>query len=355
MAAVPGLCPAVRDRLLSGAVIPAHPLALDARRRLDERRQRALTRYYLAAGAGGIAVGVHTTQFAIRDSAVGLYEPVLALAAETADEWRGDARAPVIRIAGIVGPTRQAVAEARAAADLGYHLGLLSYGGIRDSNTVSLLDRARAVAEAIPLMGFYLQPAVGGIPLGYEFWREFCEIENAVAIKVAPFNRYATLEVMRAVCDSGRAGEIALYTGNDDNIVSDLLMKFAAGGSETGFVGGLLGHWAIWTRPACRYWQRCRQAANGPHGSADPSLLWLNAEVTDANAAVFDVRNAFAGCIAGIHEVLRRQGLMQGTWCLNKSEGLSAGQIEEIDRVCRAYPHLADDEFVAENLDTWLR
>ena len=355
MAAVPELRPAVSDHLLSGAVIPAHPLALDARRRLDERRQRALTRYYLNAGAGGIAVGVHTTQFAIREPGVGLYEPVLALAAETADEWRGDARAPVIRIAGIVGPTRQAVSEARVASDLGYHLGLLSCGGIQDSRMASLLDRARAVAQAIPLMGFYLQPAVGGIPLGYEFWREFCEIENAAAIKVAPFNRYATLEVMRAVCDSGRAGEIALYTGNDDNIVGDLLTMFSAGGSETGFVGGLLGHWAIWTRPAYRYWRRCRRAANGSFGSADPSLLRLNAEVTDSNAAVFDVRNAFAGCIAGIHEVLRRQGLMRGTWCLDETEGLSAGQFEEIDRVCQAYPHLVDDEFVAENLDGWLR
>lgn len=355
MAAVAELDPAVWNHLRSGAVIPAHPLALDSRRRLDDRRQRALTRYYLAAGAGGIAIGVHTTQFAIRDPAVGLLEPLLALAAETMDEGAQDRAAPTIRVAGIVGPTRQAVAEARIAADLGYHLGLLSCGGLGTSSMADLLDRARAVSEAIPLMGFYLQPAVGGVPLGYRFWREFCKIENVAAIKVAPFDRYATVEVLRAVCDSGRAGEIALYTGNDDNIVADLLTRYSGTSSKVEFVGGLLGHWAVWTRPARQYWQRCRDVLDGKIQQSGSTLLELNTEVTDANSAVFDTQNGFAGCIAGIHEVLRRQGLMQGNWCLDEAEGLSQGQTDEIDRVCRAYPHLKDDEFVAENLDRWLR
>ena len=355
MAAFPSLNLGIRSHLLSGAVIPAHPLALDARRLLDERRQRALTRYYRAAGAGGIAVGVHTTQFAIRDPGVGLYEPVLALATDTLNEPQGDNARPVIRVAGIVGPTQQALAEARVAADLGYHLGLLSYGGNRDRNLTRLVEHAKAVSEVIPLMGFYLQPAVGGIPLPYEFWREFCEIENVAAIKVAPFDRYSTLEVLRAVCESGRAGEIALYTGNDDNIVADLLTRFSVGDAETQFVGGLLGHWAIWTLSACRYWRLCREAMKDSQGESIAPLLRLNGDVTDANAAVFDARNGFSGCIAGIHEVLRRQGLMQGTWCLDEAEGLSPGQKEEIDRVCQAYPHLTDDDFVSENLDNWMR
>lgn len=345
----------VQAHLRSGAVIPAHPLALDLNRRLDERSQRALTRYYVDAGAGGIAVGVHTTQFAIRDPGVDLYEPVLALAVDTLNCWEPAIRRPVIRVAGIAGPTAQAVGEAQIAAQLGYHLGLLSFRGVEDSGPGALLDHARAVSEAIPLMGFYLQQAVGGIPLTYAFWREFCEIENALAIKVAPFDRYRTLEVIRAVCESGRAGEVALYTGNDDNIVSDLLTRFRVGESETGFVGGLLGHWAIWTRGASRYWRRCRDCIDCRQGGIPRDLLHLNAEVTDANAAIFDARNGFAGCTAGIHEVLRRQGLMQGTWCLDESEGLSPGQKEEIDRVLAAYPHLVDDDFVARSLDAWMR
>ncbi len=321
---------------------------------MDERRQRALTRYYIAAGAGGVAVGVHTTQFAIHDSKVGLYEPVLALAAETMNEPRETSDNPVIRIAGIVGCTDQAVREARVAADLGYDVGLLSLAAMRSASRTDLLDHARAVSETIPIMGFYLQPAVGGIPLAYEFWRELCEIDNLVAIKVAPFDRYQTLDVLRAVCDSGRSDSIAMYTGNDDNIVGDLMTRYRSGAATTGFVGGLLGHWAVWTRPAFSYWQRCRQWVELRSGNAG-DLLRLNAEITDANAALFDARNGFAGCIAGIHEVLRRQGLMEGIWCLDENEGLSAGQRAEIDRVCRAYPHLVDDEFVAERLDRWLR
>ena len=352
---LPKLPAAVGRRLLSGAVLPAHPLALDARRRLDERRQRALTRYYIDAGAGGVAVGVHTTQFAIREPKVGLLEPVLALAAETLDEREARAGPALIRVAGVVGPTRQAVAEAELAAGLGYHLGLLSYAGFQGASRAELIRHASAVAEAIPVMGFYLQPAVGGIALPYTFWREFCEIENVVAIKVAPFDRYRTLDVMRAVLDSGRAREIALYTGNDDNIVGDLLTTLDRDGTETGFVGGLLGHWAVWTRTACEHWRRCRACRSDAGGESIEALLRLNAQVTDANAALFDAANGFAGCIAGIHEVLRRQGLLAGTWCLDESEGLSPGQAAEIDRVCRAYPFLADDRFVAENVDRWMR
>ncbi len=347
----------VRRHLLRGAVIPAHPLALNASHRLDERRQRALTRYYLAAGAGGVAVGVHTTQFAIRDPSVGLYEPVLALAAEAMDEHRREAGAPpLIRIAGIVGSTAQAVREARIAANLGYHLGLLSYGGMRASSRADLLSHSRAVAEVIPLMGFYLQPTVGGIPLSYGFWRAFCEIENVAAIKVAPFDRYQTLDVLRAVASSGRAGRIALYTGNDDNIILDLLTRYrSADETETGFVGGLLGHWAVWTRQACAYWRHCQRTIDSADHAIPDSLLRLNAEVTDANAALFDARNHFVGCIPGIHEVLRRQGLLEGIWCLDERDCLSPGQSDEIDRVQTAYPHLSDDRFVAENIDAWLR
>lgn len=355
MFAVPRLTAEVSAHLRSGAVIPAHPLALDRRRRLDARRQRALTRYYLAAGAGGVAVGVHTTQFAIHDPTVGLYEPVLAIAAEAIDEMPRTANGPVIRIAGVVGPTDQAVREARIAADLGYDLALLSFAGMRTATHAELLDHAKAVGQTIPVMGFYLQPAVGGIPLAYEFWRAFCDLESVVAIKVAPFDRYRTLDVMRAVCDSGRAQEVALYSGNDDNIVADLLTRYSSGGATTGLVGGLLGHWAVWTRPARRYWRRCRETVGRLSEDVDTeSLLRLNTEVTDANAALFDARNRFRGCIAGIHEVLRRQGLLEGIWCLDETEGLSRGQSAEIDRVCNAYPHLVDDVFVAENLDRWL-
>lgn len=319
-------------------VIPAHPLALTAERKLDERRQRALTRYYLDSGVGGIAVGVHTTQFAIRD--VGLYEPVLTLAME---EARGR---EVLTVAGIAGKTQQAVREARTAKDLGYTAGLLSLGAMRDAAVDELIEHARAVAEVIPVFGFYLQPAVGGRALPYAFWRRFCEIEGVVAIKIAPFNRYATIDVVRAVSDSGR--DIALYTGNDDNIIGDLVTDWTFNGKKIRFTGGLLGHWAVWTRKAVDLGIRCK-------GPATPSLMTLNAQVTDANAALFDVANNFHGCIAGLHEILRRQGLLEGRWCLDPHEDLSPGQMEEIDRVCAAYPYLNDDEFVRENVDRWLR
>jgi dihydrodipicolinate synthase/N-acetylneuraminate lyase len=348
----------VREHLARGQVIPAHPLALDSARRLDARRQRALTRYYVDAGAGGIAVGVHTTQFAIRDPRVGLYRPVLELAATTAREALGERARPFTLIAGAVGNTANAVAEAETAATLGYDAVLLSLGAWRDTADAAILDHCRAVAGVLPLVGFYLQPAVGGHALSYGFWREFAEIQNVWAIKIAPFDRYKTLDVVRAVAAAGR-DDIALYTGNDDNIIPDLLTPFPveSGGSETTrrIVGGLLGHWAVWTRGAVRLLDRVRDA----RASSTLDLPWLTlaAAVTDANGAIFDAANAFAGCIPGIHEVLRRQGLLCGTWCLEPREALSPGQAEEIDRVLRRYPFLAaeDDALIREKLDAWLR
>jgi dihydrodipicolinate synthase/N-acetylneuraminate lyase len=332
-----------REKLRRGVVIPAHPLALDQNRKLDERRQRALTRYYLAAGAGGVAVGVHTTQFEIRDSHVDLYHPVLALAME---ELRPT---DAIRVAGIVGPTAQAVKEAELAARCGYQAGLLSLSALRNATVAELIAHACAVASVIPLFGFYLQPAVGGRVLPYEFWRRFVEIENVVAIKMAPFNRYQTLDVVRAVAESGRAEEVALYTGNDDSIVVDLLTPHRFAGRTVRITGGLLGHWAVWTRRAVEMLDHIHQEP------AWPGWLTLAAEVTDSNAAFFDVSNQFRGSIAGIHEVLRRQGLLAGRWCLNPAEDLSPGQLEEIDRVYRAYPYLNDDDFVRAHLDQWLK
>lgn len=347
----------VRGYLLQGQVIPAHPLALDANRKMDERRQRALTRYYVASGAGGIAVGVHTTQFTIRDH--GLYAPVLELASETADAaLRGNPR-PFVKVAGLVGQTPQALREAETARSLGYHAGLLSLSAYRDADDETVIAHCRAVAETIPVVGFYLQPAVGGRVFGYSFWRRFAEIENIVAIKMAPFNRYQTIDVVRAVIEAGR-DDIALYTGNDDNIVVDLLTpwEFAtpdSGGRRTQrVVGGLLGHWAVWTQKAVELLNEVKAEGNPPK-SLDGRWLTRAQQVTDANAALFDVAHNFAGCIAGIHEVLRRQGLLAGTWCLDEHEGLSPGQAEEIDRIYRSYPEQTDDDFVAAHRDEWLR
>ncbi len=342
----------VRRALRKGLVIPAHPLALTAQRRLDERRQRALTRYYLDAGAGGLAIGVHTTQFAIHEPGSGLLEPVLRLGIETAREWQRKGKRSVM-IAGVIGKARQAVGEARLARDCGYDVVLLSLAALPTASDSALIAHARAVADEMPVMGFYLQPAVGGRVLGYDFWRRFAEIEDVVAIKIAPFDRYATLDVLRAVADSGRANEIALYTGNDDHIVLDLMTTHRFGSAPPiRMVGGLLGHWAFWTRTAVAMHRTCVRA----RGSAVSSrLLTLAAQVTGANAAVFDAANGFRGCIPGIHEVLRRQGLFAGRWCLDAKEELSAGQASDIDRVCRVYPHLADDEFVRKHLDHWLR
>jgi dihydrodipicolinate synthase/N-acetylneuraminate lyase len=342
----------VRALLLEGQVIPAHPLALTAERRLDERRQVALTRYYCDAGAGGVAVGVHTTQFAIRSE--GLLEPVLRLAAGVVREREAASGQRLVRVAGIVGPTAQAVAEAGLARDLGYDLGLLSLGALREARADELLAHCRRVAEVLPLFGFYLQPAVGGRLLDESFWRRFLEIGSVAAIKVAPFNRYHTLDVARALAASGRGGEVALYTGNDDSIVPDLLARFEPrpGSVPVRFAGGLLGQWAVWTRRAVELLQEVKECRRTGQGAFD--LLALGQQLTDANAALFDARHSFAGCIAGIHEVLRRQGLLVGRWCLDPNEDLSPGQGEEIERVLRAYPHLADDTYVAENLERWL-
>jgi dihydrodipicolinate synthase/N-acetylneuraminate lyase len=338
----------LRSHLLAGQVIPAHPLALTEERTLDERHQRALTRYYLAAGAGGIAVGVHTTQFGIREK--GLLEPVLALAAETVTTELKARPRPFARIAGAIGRTPQAMQETELAARLGYDAVLLSLGAWRDASESEILAHCRTISGALPLFGFYLQPAVGGRVLPYSFWRAFAEIPEVVAIKVAPFNRYQTLDVVRAVADSGRQ-DIALYTGNDDSIVFDLLSRYRFAGGERRLVGGLLGQWAVGTRRAVEMLNVIRRIPDAP---VDPAWFRHASSLTDANAALFDSANGFAGCIAGIHEVLRRQGLMKGIWCLDPKEELSSGQKEEIDRVLAAYPDLWDDGFVAEHLEGWL-
>lgn len=340
--------------LHKGVVIPAHPLALTAQRKLDERRQTALTRYYCAAGAGGIAVGVHTTQFAIRDPHVALFEPVLRLAADAASELERSSGKRILKVAGICGQTPQAVREASIALEAGYDLGLLSLAALASASNAEMLEHCRAVAQVIPLFGFYLQPSVGGRLLSYDFWRQFCELDRVAAIKVAPFNRYHTLDVVRGLLDSGRGREIALYTGNDDNIVPDLLTEFRMSGASVSFRGGLLGQWAVWTQRAVELLDMvhaCRRT--GGQGSAE--ILAGSAALTDANAALFDVRNCFAGCIAGLHEILHRQGLLAGRWCLNPAEDLSPGQLDEIDRVCASYPQLTDDDFVRSHVDEWLR
>lgn len=347
----------VRQRLGAGLVLPACPLALNGQRQFDERRQRALLRYYLAAGAGGLAVGVHTTQFQIRDPRFGLLGPVLQLAAEELSAAEARSRALPVRIAGVCGATPQALAEALLARNFGYHAVLLSLGALHEATEDELLTHCRLVAQVLPVVGFYLQPAVGGRVLPYSFWRRLVEIENVVAIKIAPFNRYQTLEVVRAVAESGRE-DVALYTGNDDNIVADLVtpFRFACAGQprERRIVGGLLGHWAVWTRSAVQLLEECQRVTRA--GEPVPAdLLRRGVEVTDANAAFFDAAHQFAGCIAGLHEVLRRQGLLEGTWCLDPREDLSPGQREEIDRVYAAYPHLNDDEFVAAHRDEWLQ
>lgn len=342
----------LRKRLQEGLVIPACPLALTKQRKFDERHERALLRYYLASGAGGLAVGVHTTQFEIHDPKVGLYKPVLELAAETAREF-ADQR--IVKVAGLVGKTEQAIQEATLAVSLGYDCGLLSLAAFRAADLGEIMEHCEEVAKIIPLFGFYLQPAVGGRMLPYAFWRRFVEIENIVAIKIAPFNRYQTLDVVRAVAESGRATEIALYTGNDDHIVDDLVTEFRFSNDEAQsvhMVGGLLGHWAVWTSKAVSLLATCKQTWG--QDVIPGGLLTLGAQVTDSNAALFDVAHNFAGCIAGIHEVLVQQGLMSSRCCLNPAEDLSPGQAEEIARVRAAYPHLTDDSFVAEHLDEWL-
>lgn len=337
--------------LRAGTAIPAHPLALDARRTLDERRQRALSRYYVDAGAGGLAVGVHTTQFEIRQA--GLYDRVLGIAAETARQWSDR---PLAMVAGLAGDTEQAVSEAKTALSLGYDAGLLSLAAVSSRSADDIIEHCAAVAAQIPLIGFYLQPAVGGAHLDADFWTRFCALPNVIAIKVAPFNRYRTLDVMRGLVEAGAEDRITLYTGNDDHIVLDLLLPFRMmreGAPVTvRFKGGLLGHWSVWTQKAMQLYRQCRAAAEA--GDIPQDLLALDSRVTECNAAFFDVENDFAGCIAGCHEVLRRQGLLEGVWCLDPEEGLGPGQRQRIDRVLRDHPDLADDAFVAANLERWL-
>jgi len=348
------LTPEQTKALHEGLVIPAHPLALTEDRKLDERSQRALARYYIAAGSGGIAVGVHSTQFEIRDKGIDLYEPVLRIAAEEVANAKLDR--PFLLVAGICGPTEQALNETEIALKLGYDAALLSMGGLKDWTEEQILERTAKVADRIPVIGFYLQPSVGGRIFSYDFWSKFAEIHGIVAIKMAPFNRYQTIDVARAVISSSRRDEIALYTGNDDNIVNDLLTayRFNVDGKqvEKRIVGGLLGHWCVWTKKAVELLEEIKQVRENEQLSAE----WLtrNIAVTETNAAFFDPAHNFAGCIPGIHEVLRRQGLMKGTWCLNPHEVLSPGQSEEIDRMYRDYPELNDDEFVKAHLNEWM-
>lgn len=337
--------------LQRGTVIPAHPLALNANRNIDVKRQKALTRYYLDAGAGGLAVGVHTTQFAIRQA--GLYSDVLSLAIDTANQWSDQ---PTVMIAGLAGPTQQAIDEAQTARSLGYHAGLLSLGAHKGTNNDALLEHCEAIAAEIPVVGFYLQPAVGGMDLDVDFWTRFSSIPNVVAIKIAAFNRYRTLDVIRGVVAAKAENRIALYTGNDDHIILDLLCPFEISRNDKmvtmRFVGGLLGHWSVWTKSAVEIFNRCRNAALMDTVPCD--LLALDSRVTDCNSAFFDVSNNFNGCIAGCHEVLRRQGLLEGIWCLDENEGLSPGQAHEIDRVSTNHHDLSDDDFIHSNIARWM-
>lgn len=347
------LNPALEALLKSGTVIPAHPLALNSERKLDEERQRQLTRYYMASGAGGIAIAVHSTQFEIRDPEVNLFEKVLELAAEEIDKAK--LSRPFLKIAGICGPTEQAQREAKIALQYGYDMGLLSMGGLTGWSEEEILDRTRAIAAIIPVFGFYLQPSVGGRIFSYDFWLKFAEIENVMAIKAASFNRYQTLDVMRAVANSSRRDSISMYTGNDDNIVADLLTtyRFDVNGKiiEKGFAGGLLGHWAVWTRKVVELMEDIKSVRKEKDDKKFAELLTTGIAITDVNAAIFDPSNSFHGCIPGIHEILRRQGLLEGRWCLNPDEELSPGQMEEIDRVYAAYPDLNDDVFVKAFLE----
>lgn len=345
----------LRNHLLAGHVIPAQPLALDANRRFSERHQRAITRYYVASGVGGLAVGVHSTQFEIRESKHGLFKPVLELAARTIDEELAKAPRPFIKISGLCGRTEQALNEAETALGYGYQAGLLSLSAYKNDTEDAMIAHCQRVAEIIPVVGFYLQPAAGGRLLGYSFWRRFAEIKNVVAIKIAPFNRYQTIDVVRAVAEAGR-DDIAIYTGNDDSIVVDLFTPFTfdADGQKVTrrIVGGLLGHWGVWTSSAVQLLNDIKQARQGKQ----LDVQWLDTAiaVTDMNAALFDAANRFAGCIPGILEILRRNGLVPSINCLNPHEVLSPGQAEELTRVCKAYPHLTDDAFIAANRDQWL-
>ncbi len=351
MKTIQDIHPQVLKSVRRGVVIPAQPLALDEHRKFSPRHQRALCRYYIDAGAGGIAVGVHSTQFEIRKPEIGLFEPVLRETSVFIDEWCARTGKKILKVGGICGRTPQALREAEFEAANGYDAGLLSLSAFAGATLEEMLEHCRAVAKVIPVIGFYLQPSVGGRILPYEFWRKFAEIDNILAIKMAPFNRYCTLDVVRAVAESGR--DIPLYTGNDDNILIDLLTEYSVSGKKIRICGGLLGHWCCWTRKAVTLLDEVHSLIESG-APVPPELLTRNVQITDSNAAFFDPSHGFAGCIPGIHEVLRRQGLLQGTWCLNPEEVLSPGQSEEITRVHDAYPHLHDDAFVAAHLEKWL-
>lgn len=351
MKTIADINPSVLAEFRRGTVIPAQPLALDANRNFSPVHQRALCRYYMDAGVGGIAVGVHSTQFEIRKKEIGLFEPVLRQTSQFIDEWSIRTNRPILKVGGICGKTEQALYEAEFEAANGYDAGLLSLSAFAGDSVENMLEHCRKIAKVIPVIGFYLQPSVGGRILPYEFWQEFAKIDNVIAIKMAPFNRYCTLDVVRAVAESGR--NITLYTGNDDNIAIDLLTEYRFGDRKIRIHGGLLGHWCCWTQKAVELLREIH-ALTDNNSPIPPELLTRAVEITDSNAAFFDPRNGFAGCIPGIHEVLHRQGLLPGIWCLNPAETLSPGQAEEITRVHDAYPHLHDDDFVRENLAKWL-
>ncbi|PCJ62949.1 MAG: dihydrodipicolinate synthase family protein [Planctomycetota bacterium] len=346
----------ILEEVRKGMAIPAMPLALDENRKFDEAQQRILTRYYIDAGSGGIACGVHSTQFEIRDPEVGLFEPVLRVVSKTIDEYCEKINKKILKVSGVCGGTEQAIKEAEFAVATGYHASLLSLAALKDSSIDEIIEHCKKVAEVIPIIGFYLQPAVGGRVLPYEFWRKFVDIDNVLAIKMAPFNRYQTFDVVRAVCEAGKENEITLYTGNDDNIVIDLLSEYkiqtSNGEKRVRIKGGLLGHFCVWTKAAVELLQQIHEIVDS-NNPIPPEILTLAIEVTDSNAALFDTANNFEGCIPGIHEILRRQGLMKGIWCLNPDEILSPGQSEELDRVCKSYPHLIDDDFIRDNLSKW--
>jgi len=345
------------DLIRQGTVIPATPLALNARRQLDERRQRALMRYYIEAGAGGVAVGMHFTQFEIRVPGIDLFEPLLRLCGEEIERSSQKSGRPVVKVAGFSGRTEDALRQARIARDMGYHVGIASMAAFQGMMEQEMIHHMRELSKVMPMFGFYLLTGVGGIKLPYSFWRELVEIENVIGIKIAPFDRYGTINVTRALADSGRDQEVTLYTGNDDSILYDFVTPYRFGPTETARTvrirGGLLGQWACWTKRAVELHERLRKISENGEAIA-PDLLTLSAQITDANAALFDPAHQYAGSIPGVNEILRRQGFLEGIWTLKRDEVLSPGQLEEIDRVCAAYPHLTDDDFVHQNLERWL-
>ncbi len=333
--------------LHAGTVIPATPLMLDSNRKFDKAMQKRLTRYYLEAGVGGIATAVHTTQFEIRKPEINLYETVISSVMDTINEYEEETGKVIVKVAGVCGDIEQATKEATLAKNLGFDAVLLSTGGLDSWSEDALVERAKVIAGIIPVILFSMQTAVGGRKFSYAYWEKAAEIEGVVAVKCASFNRYQTHDIVRAMTLSSRADKIALYTGNDDNIVIDLATEyvFEADGEtkRAEIVGGLLGHWCAWTKKAVEIFHGIKSGE-----IKGEKLLSLAAAVTDTNSAFFDTTNNFAGCIAGVHEVLRRQGFTDGIYLLNPEEQLSDGQFEEIDRVYRMYPELNDDAFAKE-------